>query len=72
MAKQCLYDEVIVPTALYGADALGMRSAAKRKVNVLKMKSLKSLVGWSRIDRVRIFLEKKVWRKKIFLREGGK
>ena len=26
-AKKCLYEGVIVPTALYGADALGMRSA---------------------------------------------
>ena len=30
-----------------------MRSAKKRKVNVLEMKCLRSLVGVSRIDRVR-------------------
>ena len=30
-----------------------MRSAVKRKVNVLEMKCLKSLVGVSRMDRVR-------------------
>ena len=52
-AKKCLYDEVIVPTALYGAEAWGMRSAERRKVNVLEMKSLRGLVGVSRIDRVR-------------------
>ena len=27
--KKCLYEGVIVPTALYGTDALGMRSAEK-------------------------------------------
>ena len=52
-AKKCLYDGVIVPTALYGAEAWGMISAERRKVNVLEMKCLRSLVGVSRIDRVR-------------------
>ena len=49
-AKKCLYEEVIVPTALYGAEAWGMRSAERRKVNVLEMKCLKSLVGVSRME----------------------
>ena len=31
----------------------GMRSAERRKVNVLEMKCLRSLVGVSRMDRVR-------------------
>ena len=31
-------DKHIVPTALYGAEAWGMRSAERRKVNVLEMK----------------------------------
>ena len=49
---------LIVPTALYGAENihfpfLGTRSAEKRKVNVLGMKCLRSLVGVSRMDRVR-------------------
>ena len=44
-AKKCLYEEVIIPTALYGAEAWGMRSAERRKVNVLVMKCLRSLVG---------------------------
>ena len=33
-----VYEEVIVPTALYGAEALGMRNAERREVNVLQMK----------------------------------
>ena len=52
-AKKCLYEGVIVPTASYGAEAWGMRSAKRREVNVLEMKCLRSLVGVSRMDRVR-------------------
>ena len=37
-AKKCLYEGVIiVPTALNGAEAWGMRSAERGKVNVLEM-----------------------------------
>ena len=43
-AKKCLFEEVIVPTALYAAEACGMRSDERRKVNVLEMKYLRSLV----------------------------
>ena len=41
-AKKCLYEGVIVPTALHGAESLGMRSAERRKVNVLEIKCLRS------------------------------
>ena len=34
-AKMCLYEGVIVPKVLHGAEPWGMRSAEKRKVNVL-------------------------------------
>ena len=34
-------------------EAEGMRSAARRKANVLEMKCLKSLVGVSRMNRVK-------------------
>ena len=45
-AKKFLYERVIiVPNALYGAEAWGMGSAERRKVNVLEMKCLRSLVG---------------------------
>ena len=49
-AKKCLYEGVIAPTAFRGADAWGMRSAEKRKRNVLDIKCLRSLVGLSRMD----------------------
>ena len=52
-AKKCLYEGVIVPTTLYGAEVWGMRSAERSIVNVLKMRCLRSLVGVSRMDRVK-------------------
>ena len=52
-AKKCLYEGVIVPSALYGAEAWGMKSAERRKVNVLEMKCLISIDGVSRMDTVR-------------------
>ena len=33
-AKKCLHEGEIVPTALYGAEAWGMRSAERRKVHM--------------------------------------
>ena len=36
--KKCIYEGVIVPTALYGAEEWGMRSVERRKMNVLEMK----------------------------------
>ena len=52
-ARKCLYEGVIVPTALYGTEAWGLRSAERMKVNVLEIKCLRSLVGVSPMDRVR-------------------
>ena len=52
-SKKCLYKGIIVPTAFHGAEAWGMRSAERRKGNVLEIKCLRSLVGVSRMDRVR-------------------
>ena len=45
-AKQCLYEEVIVPMV----EAWGMRSVERRKVNVIEIKCLRSLVGVSQTD----------------------
>ena len=41
-AKKCLYEGVIVPMALYEADAWGIRSVETQKVSVLEMKCLRS------------------------------
>ena len=37
-AKKCLYEGLIVPMALYGAEACTKRSAERRYMNVLEMK----------------------------------
>ena len=44
-AKKRLYDGVIVPTALYEAEAWGMRSAERRNANFIEMKCLRGLFG---------------------------
>ena len=49
-AKKCLYEGVIVPTALYRAEAWGKKSVQRKNVNVLEMKCLGTLVGVSRMD----------------------
>ena len=51
-AKKYLYEKVIVLMALYQAEAWGMRSAERRKVNVIEIKCLRSLVGVPQMDRV--------------------
>ena len=48
----CLYEGVIVLAALYVAEAWGMRSAERRKLNVLELKFVRNLVGVSRMDRI--------------------
>ena len=50
-AKKCLY-EGVVPTLLYRAEACGVRSAERRKVNVFELRCLRSLIGVSRMYRV--------------------
>ena len=39
--KKCLFEGVIVPTALYGAEAWGMRSAERKKLIFFKIYLLK-------------------------------
>ena len=48
-SKNCLYEGVIEPTALYGAEAWIMRSAERITMNVLEIKRVRSLVGVSRL-----------------------
>ena len=42
--KKCPYDGVILQMELHGAEAWGMKSVERRKVNVLWMKCLRMLV----------------------------
>ena len=42
-ARKCLYERVIVSSALYGAETWGMRSAERIKVDVFEMKCLRNI-----------------------------
>ena len=48
---KCLYEGVIVPTVR--SRGMGYENGGEKKVNAFQMKCLKSLVGVSRMDRVR-------------------
>ena len=52
-AKRRLYEGVVVPTALYGAEAWNMKEADRRRLDVFEMRCLRSMVGVSRLDRLR-------------------
>ena len=51
--KEYLYEAIIVPTECYGTEAYCIRCAERINVNVLEMKHLRTLMGVSRINRVR-------------------
>ena len=53
VAKRRLYEGVIVPTAMYGAETWNMREEERRSLNVFEMKCLRSMIGVTRMDRVR-------------------
>ena len=44
-AKKLLYEGIVVPTALYGAEAWGLREAERRKLDVFEMGCLRSMCG---------------------------
>ena len=52
-AKRRLYEAVIIPTVLYGSETWSVSEVDKKKLNVFEMRCLRSMVGVSRIDRVR-------------------
>ena len=52
-AKRCLYERVIVPTVTYGAETWSMREAERKRLEVFEMRCLRSMVGVTRMDRVR-------------------
>ena len=60
--QKCLNEGVIVPTLLYRAEAWGMRSAERKKVNVFEMKCLRN---W-----VEVSLMYRVWNEEV-LRSAG-
>ena len=51
--KKMLYEGIVVPTALYGAETWNMGVADKKRLNVMEMRCLRSMCGVTRMDRVR-------------------
>ena len=52
-AKKRLYEGVVVPTTLYGAETWNMGVAERKRLNVMEMRCLRSMCGVTRMDRVR-------------------
>ena len=52
-AKRRLYEGVVVPTAMYGAETWNVREAERNRLDVFEMRCLRSMVGVTRMDRVR-------------------
>ncbi len=52
-AKRRLYEEVVVPTALYSVETRNVRESERHRLDVFEMRCLRSMVGVTRKDRVR-------------------
>ena len=52
-AKRRLYEGVVVPTALYGAETWNMSAVERKRLNVMEMRCLRSMCGVTRMDRIR-------------------
>ncbi len=52
-AKRKLYEGVVVPKALFGAETWNVRESERNRLDVFEMRCLKSMVGVTRMDRVR-------------------
>ncbi len=48
--KRRLYEGVIVPTALYGAETWNIKKDERNKLDVIEMRCLRSMLGVSRMD----------------------
>ena len=51
--KKVLYEKVVVPTVMYGSESWGTKVTERQKLNVFKMKCLRSMTGVFRLDRVK-------------------
>ncbi len=52
-AKRRLYEGVVVPTVLYGAETWNMGAAERKRLNIMEMRCLRNMCGVTRMDRVR-------------------
>ena len=52
-AKRRLYEGVVVPTAVYGAETWNMKEPDRKRLDVFEMRCLRSMAGVTRLDRLR-------------------
>ncbi len=53
MNAKRLYEVIVVPTSLYGAETWNVRESERNRLAVFEMRCLRSMVGVTRMDRVR-------------------
>ncbi len=52
-AERRLYEGVVIPTAVYGAETWNVRKSERKRLDVFEMRCLGSMVGITRMDRVK-------------------
>ena len=52
-AKRRMYESIVVPTALYGAETWAVNGRERKKLDVMEMRSLRSICGVTIRDRIR-------------------
>ena len=50
IGKRVLYERMVVPTTVYGAETWRMRVDERHKLGVIRMKCLRSVRGVTKID----------------------
>ncbi len=53
VAKRRLYDGIVVPTSLYGAETWNVRESERNKLDIFEMWCFRSMRGVTRMDRER-------------------
>ena len=51
--KRMMYERIVVPTVIYGAEAWWLREGVKKRLNVFEMKCLRKIRGVTVMDRMR-------------------
>ena len=50
--KRMMYESIVVPSVLYGADTLGLKEREQKRLNVMEIKCLRGNCGVTRMDKI--------------------
>ena len=50
--KRMMYESIVLPCVLYGADTLGLEEREHKRLNVMEIKCLKGNCGVTRMDKI--------------------